>query len=73
MKAAAALEIIIYLPSQSLRTARSARAIFHQNVSQHAIHVYMYSYNHTTMHIASHTLRSVVCVYVRFNLNARIV
>ena len=51
MEAAAALEIIIYLPSQSLRTTHSGRAIFHQNASQHAIPVCVCSNNHTTVHI----------------------
>ena len=53
--AAAALEIIIYLPSQSLRTTHSGRAIFHQNASQHAISMNICSYNLTTVYVLPRT------------------
>ena len=75
MEAAAALEIIIYLPSQSMRTARSARAIFHQNASQHAIHVNIYVYlpPHNYAYSLAHTEKCDVCECVRLALDAHCV
>ena len=49
--AAAVLEVIMYyLPSRSMRTTHSARAIFYQNALQHAISTRIYSLTHTSVH-----------------------
>jgi len=49
--AAAVLEVIMYyLPSRSMRTTHSARAIFYQNALQHAISTSIYSLTHTSVH-----------------------
>ena len=50
--AAAVLEVIMYyLPSRSMRTTHSARAIFYQNALQHAISTSIYSLTHTSVYV----------------------
>ena len=50
--AAAVLEVIMYyLPSRSMRTTHSARAIFYQNALQHAISTSIYSLTHTSLYV----------------------
>ena len=50
--AAAVLEVIMYyLPSRSMRTTHSARAIFYQNALQHAISKSIYSLTHTSVYV----------------------
>ena len=50
--AAAVLEVIMYyLPSRSMRTTHSARAIFYQNALQHAISTSIYSLTHTSAYV----------------------
>ena len=69
--AAAVLEVIMYyLPSRSMRTTHSARAIFYQNALQHAIStsiyivwlIVVYMYTHKTHTYTLHQMEWL-CVF----------